>query len=112
MPTEQEKWEQQRRDRGGGDALAQQLTDLRREGEAAKAEWRASPQGEVARLELEMAELGAQMDEASWRAIWAERGEAAPKKPDEKDLPLSSRNKLLQIRIHEQLAARQTRGNR
>jgi hypothetical protein len=94
MPTEQEKWEQQRRDRGGGDALAQQLTDLRREGEAA------------------MAELGAQMDEASWRAIWAERGEAAPKKPDEKDLPLSSRNKLLQIRIHEQLAARQTRGNR
>jgi hypothetical protein len=113
-------WDRQRaRDRGEGYfpgevSLAQKLGAARRQAEQeqaqAAADFNATPQGELAGLELEIAELGAQMTEAQWQATWAERGETPPgPKPQEADLPLSSRNRLQQIRLHELMTSKENR---
>jgi hypothetical protein len=120
-----DRWNAQRaKDRaqnGGGayysreELLEQHLADQRRTQEAEQAQaaeaFNASPAGQLAGLELEMAELAAQMTEAAWSDMWREKGEAAPPKPQTKDLPLESRNRLASERMH-QLAADQTWENR
>lgn len=126
MPT---NWDAQRAaDLGPGyysreQSLEMHLAGKRRENEATAAQaaeaFGATAQGELAGLELEMVELAVRMPDAAWQAMWAEKGEAAPPKPQEKDLPLESRNRLLQTRMHQlvaertkQLAAERTKENR
>lgn len=114
------EWDRQRAKDKGADyyppeaALAMKLGAARRQAEQeqaqAAADFNATPQGELAGLELEIAELGAQMTDAQWQATWAERGETPPgPKPQEGDLPLSSRNRLQQIRLHELMTTKENR---
>lgn len=104
MPT----WDEIRaRDTGKGEAyygegqLARKFTQERREAEAADAEWRESPAGQLAKAESELRVLAASMTPAEWARMHEERGVPVPPQPREQDLPLGERQQIADARLAE-----------
>jgi hypothetical protein len=115
--AEQQKWEEQRRQRGGAEGLAQLLTDERRASDAeriaARAAFEASPEGAVQAAADELAVAGARLSPAQWEKVQRELGnDPIPAQPNEWHLPLHLRQRIQDERLAERLAARQTRENR
>lgn len=102
MPT----FDQQQRDAqklGGELGFTAWLSAQRRENEAttaaARAAFEATPQGELAAIEQEMAVLGAAMSASDWAYIHTSQGLPIPEKPNEAAMPLPLRNRVQAARF-------------
>jgi len=97
MPT----FDQQQKDAqklGGELGIVAWLSSKRRESEAttaaARAAFEATPQGELAAIEQEMAVQGAAMSREAWAYVHTSQGLPIPEKPSEANWPTPLRNRV------------------
>jgi hypothetical protein len=98
---------------GGELGMVAWLSSRRRQNEAeadaARAAFEATPQGELAAIEQEMAVLGAACSPEQWALLHTSQGLPIPEKPNEANWPTPLRNRVHAERMAALIRERKTR---